>query len=59
MTWAEFKALLKSGDKRTSGLAILWLDGYYSGRAGLGELPDRLDADGWPGHRGDLRDQRE
>jgi hypothetical protein len=39
MTCAEFKALLKSGDKRTSGLAILWLDGFYSGRAGLSELP--------------------
>jgi hypothetical protein len=39
MTCAEFKALVKSGDKRTTGLAILWLDGYYSGRAGLSELP--------------------
>jgi hypothetical protein len=39
MTCAEFKALVKSGDKRTTGLAVLWLDGYYSGRAGLSELP--------------------
>ena len=39
MTCGEFKALLKAGDKRTGGLAILWLDGYYAGRSGLGELP--------------------
>jgi hypothetical protein len=39
MTCGEFKALLKSGDKRTGGLAILWLDGYYGGRSGLSELP--------------------
>jgi hypothetical protein len=39
MTCAEFKGLLKAGDKRTSGLAILWLDGFYSGRSGLSELP--------------------
>ena len=38
MTCGEFKALLKD-DKRTSGTAILWLDGYYSGRSGLTELP--------------------
>jgi hypothetical protein len=38
MTCGEFKALLKD-DKRTSGTAILWLDGYYSGRSGLAELP--------------------
>ena len=38
MTCGEFKALL-TADKRTSGLAILWLDGYYSGRSGLAELP--------------------
>ena len=35
----EFRALLKAGDKRTSGLAILWLDWYYSGRAAPPELP--------------------
>jgi hypothetical protein len=39
MTCGEFEALLKAGDKRTSGTAILWLDGYYAGRAGLSELP--------------------
>jgi hypothetical protein len=39
MTCREFKALLKAGDKRTGGTAILWLDGYYSGRSGLTELP--------------------
>jgi hypothetical protein len=38
MTCGEFRALLKD-DKRTSGAAILWLDGYYSGRSGLTELP--------------------
>src|SRR5262249_29525503 len=39
MTCGEFKALLKAGDKRTGGLAIVWLDGLYSGRSGLTELP--------------------
>ena len=39
MTCGDFKALLKAEDKRTGGLAILWLDGYYSGRSGLSELP--------------------
>ncbi|MBV9687846.1 MAG: hypothetical protein JO096_11650 [Alphaproteobacteria bacterium] len=39
LTCAEFKGLLKSGDKQAGGLAILWLDGYYAGRSGLGELP--------------------
>ena len=44
MTCGEFTALLKAEDKRISGLAILWLDGFYSGRAGLIELPA-----GWVG----------
>jgi hypothetical protein len=39
MTRGEFRALIKAGDRQTSGLAILWLDGYYSGGAGLAELP--------------------
>jgi hypothetical protein len=39
LTCEEFRALLKAGDKRTGGLAILWLDGFYSGRSGLSELP--------------------
>jgi hypothetical protein len=38
MTCGELKALLKD-DRRTTGTAILWLDGYYSGRSGLSELP--------------------
>ena len=38
ITCGEFKALLKE-DRRTSGTAIIWLDGYYSGRTGLTELP--------------------
>ena len=39
MTCGEFRALIKAEDRQTSGLAILWLDGCYSGRAGLAELP--------------------
>jgi hypothetical protein len=39
MTCGQLKALLNAADKRTAGLAIMWLDGYYSGRAGLAELP--------------------
>src|SRR5271169_1511928 len=39
MTCGELQALLKAGDKRTVGTAILWLDGFYSGRSGLTELP--------------------
>ena len=27
------------GDRRTSGTAIIWLDGYYSGRVGLTDFP--------------------
>jgi hypothetical protein len=38
MTCGEIKALLKD-DRRTAGTAILWLDGYYSGRSALTELP--------------------
>jgi hypothetical protein len=38
MTCAEFNALLAS-DKRTAGTATIWLDGFYSARSGLGELP--------------------
>ena len=39
MTCEELTALIRAGDKRTSGAAILWLDGFYSGRSGLSELP--------------------
>ena len=38
MTCGEFKALLKQ-DRQTSGIAIIWLDGYYSGRVGLTDFP--------------------
>jgi hypothetical protein len=38
LTCAEFRPLLHS-DPKTAGLAILWLDGYYSGRAGFPALP--------------------
>jgi hypothetical protein len=39
MTCGDLNALLKAPDKRTGGLAILWLDGYYAGCSGLSELP--------------------
>jgi hypothetical protein len=39
MTCGDLSALLKAADKRSGGLAILWLDGYYAGRSGLSELP--------------------
>jgi hypothetical protein len=39
ITCGELNTLFKAGDKRTGGLAILWLDGYYAGRSGLSELP--------------------
>ena len=55
ITCGEFKALLKE-DRRTSGTAIIWLDGYYSGRTGLTELP-RLGADSEPRDRRNLRHQ--
>jgi hypothetical protein len=38
LTCAEFRSLLHS-DPKAAGLAITWLDGYYSGRAGLLTLP--------------------
>ena len=38
LTCAEFRSLLHS-DPKAAGLAITWLDGYYSGRAGLAMLP--------------------
>jgi hypothetical protein len=37
LTCRELLPLLRSKDK-SSGLAILWLDGYYSSRAGLPAL---------------------
>jgi hypothetical protein len=36
LTCGEFLRLIHS---KVSGSAIIWLDGYYSGRAGLPELP--------------------
>ena len=36
LTCDRFRLLLQS---RTSGFAILWLDGYYSARAGVAEMP--------------------
>ncbi len=39
MTCGDLNGLLRAADKRTGGLAILWLEGYYAGRSGLGELP--------------------
>jgi hypothetical protein len=39
MTCAEFKALVKSGDKSTTGVAVLWLDGYYSAVLGSANCP--------------------
>jgi hypothetical protein len=38
MTCGELLLLLKSPD-HAGGLAILWLDGVYSGRSGITELP--------------------
>jgi hypothetical protein len=38
ITCAEFRLLLHS-DPKTAGVAILWLEGYYSGRVGLPALP--------------------
>src|SRR5260370_34611265 len=38
LTCAEFRSLLHF-DPWAAGFAISWLDGYYSGRAGLPTLP--------------------
>jgi hypothetical protein len=39
LTCGELMSMLRAADKRPGGLAIIWLDGYYSARAGLTELP--------------------
>jgi hypothetical protein len=39
LTCGELLPMLRAADKRSGGLAIIWLDGYYSARAGLTELP--------------------
>jgi hypothetical protein len=39
LTCGELMSMLHAADKRPGGLAITWLDGYYSGRAGIAELP--------------------
>ena len=36
ITCAELRTMLQAG---SGGLAILWLDGYYAGHAGLTSLP--------------------
>ena len=36
LTCGEFLPLIRA---KTSGYATIWLDGYYSGRAGVTELP--------------------
>ena len=38
ITCSDFNELLKSKNK-LAGTAIVWLDGYYSGKAGLKTLP--------------------
>jgi hypothetical protein len=39
MTCDQFMGLVKSDDKQTLGIAILWLDGVYAGRSGLDSFP--------------------
>jgi hypothetical protein len=38
LTCSELLSMLHSADRRAGGMAITWLDGYYSGKAGLPEL---------------------
>jgi len=38
LTCGKIVSMLHSPDKKSGGLAILWLDGYYSGRANLPAL---------------------
>lgn len=38
ITCGELNPLLKSAN-HAGGVAILWLDGFYSGRSGVAELP--------------------
>jgi hypothetical protein len=40
LTCGELLPMLHSQDRRPGGVAMLWLDGYYSARAGLIEMPD-------------------
>jgi hypothetical protein len=39
LTCGQLLPMLHAADKRPGGFAIIWLDGYYSARAGLTELP--------------------
>jgi hypothetical protein len=39
LTCSELHALLHGPDRRAGGMAITWLDGYYSAKAGATELP--------------------
>ena len=50
-TCGEFKALLKAGDKRTVGRAVLWLDGYYSRAFRAQRVAHWLAADSGPRDR--------
>jgi hypothetical protein len=38
LTCSEVLAMLHSPDRRAGGTAIMWLDGYYSAKAGLSGL---------------------
>ncbi len=38
-TCGQLGSLFTSGDKRGGGFTILWLEGYYSGRAGISSIP--------------------
>lgn len=39
LTCGELVPMLHAADKRTGGLAIIWLDGYYAARAGVTAFP--------------------
>jgi hypothetical protein len=39
MTCSELLPMLHATDKKSGGVAMLWLDGYYSARADLTEMP--------------------
>jgi hypothetical protein len=39
LTCGDLLPMLHAADKRPGGLAIIWLDGYYSAHAGLTEFP--------------------
>ncbi len=39
LTCAEFMTIMRSGDRTSLGIAILWLDGVYAGRSGESGFP--------------------